>query len=160
MAKQFCIHIRLSNYLRQWFLHLYKGKEPVELLRGCPERDIIHRHLAKVPVEGMEATDETVAICFPTFVGVNRKVWHFITPRGYDALRAVIKADFDMHLWKDIHSVDGKGVLLMDKIMDWMEDNGIEVTDTNYETVYKIYQRKRAIYYKRKRRNGKGSEKS
>lgn len=146
MGKEYCIHVRLSTYLRQWFLHLYQGQEPIELRRGAPERDIIHRHLSKVPVEGMEPSDETVAISVPTFKGINRNYNHFITRQGYDALRAVIKAGFDMQLWRNIHAVDGKGVLMKDKIMDWMEDNGIEVTDTNYETLWKIYQRKRKVY--------------
>ena len=64
-----------------------------------------------------------------------------------------------MTLWKDLYKFGYIGKKKQDLIWAWMETHGIEATDTNFNTIAKIYLRKRNVYRDAKRREEKRLEK-
>ena len=62
-------------------------------------------------------------------------------------LKAAIHTRFQVKLFQDIHQLVGLGKARKDlTIIAWMEQHGIEVDDTNYNSVLKVFDRVRNTY--------------
>ena len=89
-----------------------------------------------------------VEILLPAFKRKDTRVFNYLPPRGEICLHACIRNRFKVMLWKELYTV-GNVIQRTDvAISDWMEAHGIEVDDTNWNTIAKILQRKRAVYCK------------
>lgn len=157
------IYLDLDPYLRQWLIHEHGGEEPVKLLRGSIENDIIQTYIARKP-EGWEPdiTPNTVRIVIPRDKRKNPNTWCYLGARSTQALKALIKQRFDAEFMMEVIRLLNKSrELKMNLIYAFMEKHGIEDTETNYNTLAKICQRKvddlkreeRAEAAKRKRSN-------
>ena len=99
----------------------------------------------------IKARPGQVEIQLPAFRLTETRTHNYLPPRGEMALHQCIRNRFKVALWKDLHTV--KNVVERNDIIiaDWMEKHGIEVDDKNWNTVAKILQRCRAVYYKNHR---------
>lgn len=150
---QICIYIELDPYLLQWFVHDSGGKTPVELERGSVESKILEVYLAKRPpdIPPEVAAPGKVAIYIPTFRYRPAEVYNYLPKRAYAALLLSIRNRFDVALWNDLHRF-GKITKRQDELIyAWMEKNGIEMTETNWNAIAKRYQRQRDLYLMRHR---------
>jgi hypothetical protein len=139
------IYLKMEPYLHQWFVHENDGKEPVSLRRGSPEINIFRAFIAKKP-EGWSAEDEkeegAVAIAVPQFKMLDPEYWCYLPPMAKQALYNCIKASLDVQLFQELHFVRPQGLMLRDLVYAFMEKHGIEDTETNWNTLSKIYKRK------------------
>lgn len=152
------IYLKMEPYLRQWFIHENGGKVPVDLHRSSPESNIFQAFIAKAPEDWCQTPDEdSVPIIVPVFKGLNPECWCYLPPRAMQTLYNCIKSSFDVQLFQELHSIGQKGTLLSDLIYSFMEKHGIEDDETNWNTLAKIYMRKRKNYMKNVRRKLKKS---
>lgn len=149
-----CIYINLKDeYLTQWFIHEQGGTVPVQLTRGSIESKILETYLSRRPDGVLPELDGEgkVAIAIPTFRKRPPEVYNFLPKRALASLISVIRDRFDVKLWKDLHQF-GKITRRQDELIyAWMEKNGIELSDKNWNAVAKRYQRQRAVYNARER---------
>ena len=139
------IYLKMEPYLRQWFIHENEGKEPVSIRRGSPEMNIFRAFIAKKPAGWTaeeEKTPDSVAIIVPQFKMLDAEYWCYLPPRAKQALYNCIKACLDVQLFQEIHVIRQQGLMLRDLVYAFMEKHGIEDTETNWNTLSKIYKRK------------------
>lgn len=138
------IYLDLDSYLRQWLIHEHGGEEPVKMLRGSIENDVIQTYISRKP-EGWVpvVTDQTVRIVIPRDKRKNPHTWCYLGVRPLQALKALIKQRFDAQFMMEVIRLLNKSrELKMQLIYAFMEKHGIEDTETNYNTLAKICQRK------------------
>lgn len=150
------VYLKMEPYLRQWFIHENGGVVPVRLRRSSPESNIFQAFISKKPNE-VTADEEMEAtpIVVPVFRGLDPEYWRYLPPRAMQALYNCIKANFDVQLFTELHGVAKGKALLSDLIYAFMEKHGIEDTETNWNALAKIYQRKRENYERNIRRKVK-----
>ncbi len=83
---------------------------------------------------------------------------NYLSARSRRALAQCIRTRFVVALWKDLYKFGYIGKRKQDLIWAWMETHGIEATETNWNTIAKIYLRKRNVYREQKRREEKRLE--
>lgn len=164
----YLIYLCLPPYLAQWYAHectelhfrdkavcprdIYRFPTPVRPIRGSQESDVIQMHLAKQPgpVPDPVPEDATIAIIIPSFTGKPVEYYNYVPQSGLDHLEETIRYRFKSQLFEDIHEARRKvpqsRIDLL--ITAWMEDHCIEYDDTNFNTLLKIYQRRRDVYRK------------
>ena len=82
----------------------------------------------------------------PCFKHKDIRTYNYLSERAEICLHACIRNRFKVALWKDLHTV-GNVVKRTDiTISEWMAAHGITDDDTNWNTIAKILQRKRAVY--------------
>ena len=145
----YTVFIKLEPYLAQWFRHEHGGDYPIRLKRGSAEADLLQVYLSPQPKSGTptfkHAPDETEVI-IPYFKHKDIRTYNHLPQKGIILLQDCIRTRFKVKLWKDLHTI-GNVVKRTDQtITSWMEKNGIEVDDRNWNTIAKILQRKRAVY--------------
>ena len=145
--------MRVEPYLAQWYIHEMGGRMPVSLPRGSVESDILRLFLQKrpekVPVD--VGKDANLAIVIPSWKEKDAMYYNYLDTSAMHCLHQCIKSRFDVQLWTDIHKIHPRMKMLKDLMEAWMENHGIEVTDTNWSAVTKRYQRKRDIYMKKEK---------
>ena len=62
-----------------------------------------------------------------------------------------IRQRFVMALWQDLHKFGNIGKQRQELIYAWMEAHEIELTESNWNTIAKIYQRRQDVYRKQKK---------
>jgi len=147
------IHLKLQPWLKQWLVH-EQGGEPVSFQRNSTENDILFLSLVKLP-EGCKPDmpgDDTVTILLPTFKKKDVRVYNHLTKHGKTMLRNCIRSRMIVSMWNDLSGWGNIGKQKQDVIWSWMEANGIELTETNFFALQKIYQRRRNAYIKKKYR--------
>ena len=76
--------------------------------------------------------------------------YNYMPKSGLEHLEDTIRTRFKLELFEDIHEARRKvpqsRIDLL--ITAWMEDHCIEYDDTNFNTLLKIYQRRRDVYRK------------
>lgn len=164
----FLIYLSLPPYLAQWYAHecaqvhnrtkatcpreIYQFPTPVVPVHGSQESDVINMHLAKQPSEkpAEVPADATLAIAIPSFPYKPVEYYNYMPPSGLEHLADTIRYRFKVELFEDIHEARRKvphtRIDLL--VTAWMEDHCIEYNDTNYNTLLKIYQRRREVYRK------------
>lgn len=138
--------IKLDDYLAQWFIHKHGGNNPVKLNKGSIESDIVTLFATKTPPRFVDPTDYNVTVKFPVVYGRNPESHNFLPESAVAALVKHIKLMFDIQLFDDLIKFKYIGAKKKELIYAWMETNGIEPTEKNWNTVSKIYQRKRRSF--------------
>ncbi len=143
----------MEPYLKQWFIHEHGGVTPVSLLRNSPERNIIQAFISTKPSGWVaQPIENGVPIEVPVIHGLDPEYWCFLPPRACQTLYNCIKSCFDSQLFGELHTIRSKDVLLTDLIYAFMEKHGIEDTETNWNTLAKIYKRKRDSHDRKAKR--------
>jgi hypothetical protein len=147
------IHLKLDNYLAQWLIN-ESGGVPVVFKKHSVENDILHCNLKERPLFGRKDKpgDGKLPIALPYFKDRDPRKYCFLSKPARLALAECIRSRFVLELWKDLHRFGNIGKRKQDLIWAWMDAHGIEMTETNWNTIAKIYKRKRDIYRKKKQR--------
>lgn len=148
------IHLKMETYLAQWLIN-ESGGSPVVFKKNSAENDILRINLKKRPLFGRKDKpgEGKVPVALPYFKDKDPREYNFLSKPARLALTECIRTRFVMELWKDLHRFGNIGKRKQDLIWAWMDAHGIEATETNWNTVAKIYMRKRDIYRKRVQRN-------
>lgn len=147
------IHLKLDNYLAQWLIN-ESGGVPVVFKKHSVENDILCCNLKERPLFGRKDKpgEGKLPIALPYFKDRDPRKYCFLSKPARLALTECIRSRFVMELWKDLHRFGNIGKRKQDLIWAWMDAHGIEMTETNWNTIAKIYKRKRDIYRKKKQR--------
>lgn len=155
---EYLIYVKMEAYLQQWIMHQAGGQYPIRIKRGSAEADIIEVGLKKQPKrEGykpqLKEGEGEVSIVLPWFRSKDIRTYNYVEERTKKSLHETLRVRFRVALWKALHKVE-KGRERIDmKIMDFMERNGIEIDDRNYNTIVKIYLRLRKVYDNKNEKN-------
>ena len=147
------IHLKIDNYLAQWLIHECGGC-PVVFKKHSVENNILYVNLKKRPLFGKrdKPGEGKIPIALPYFKDRDPREYNFLSKPARLALAECIRNRFVVQLWKDLHRFGNIGKRKQDLIWAWMDAHGIEATETNWNTIAKIYKRKRDIYRKREQR--------
>lgn len=149
----FCIHIPLPPYLRQWLINEHGGEEPVRLKRGSVESKILSLYLTKRP-EGVPVQvggEGMISIIIPAFRSKNPQTYNYLPPKARECLLNAIRDRFDLQLWEDLHDFFKSEVDIKDLIYAWLEAHGMETDERNWLALEKRFRRLRDIYKSRLR---------
>ena len=140
------IYIRLDPYLAQWATHEYG--EIVEFPRNSTENDVIEMALMRKPILSFVPGpgEGRVAIKVPYFKGKDIRRFNYLPVAARKSLARCIRSRFVIALWNDLYKFGHRGRQKQDLIWTWMESHGIDTTETNFNTIFKIYKRKRDVY--------------
>ena len=143
-----CFYVKLEPYLRQWIIHESGGSEPVDFPRGSIERDLIVTGVTLKPKDESPDVlkDGLTAFYIHNQRGHNPTSYIHMPRRIKEELKRLIKKRFDMKLMQDLLAPSNHGRQLSEIVEDWMEKNGIECDEKNYNTVIKRFQRRREHY--------------
>ena len=89
---------------------------------------------------------------FPCFKHKNIRYNTYLSAASRRVLALCIRKRFSIELWNDLFKFGNIGKRKQDIIWAWMETHGIEMNDTNWNTIAKIYMRKRNVYRQTLRR--------
>lgn len=155
MADTFYIYLELEPWLRQWFLHENGGSAPVKLSKYTVEHRVFDTFLQKRPagVPPEHPTDTSVAIVVPQLKYRPVASYNYLPKSALRQLCALIRNRFILKLWADLHHFGSIGKKRADLLYTWMEANGIDNTEANWNAIAKIYQRQYYNYYYRKYRS-------
>lgn len=148
------IYLKLEPYLAQWLKHEH-GENPVVFPKNSAENDILELSLTLKPYLAIpnQPGDDKVPISVPYFKSKDVRSYNYLPPGGRRALARCIRTRFVIALWNDLYKFGNIGKRKQDIIWAWMEAHGIESNDTNWNTIAKIYMRKRSVYRKQKWRD-------
>lgn len=151
-----CIYIKLPPYLAQWFVHEQGGETPVHLRRGSVESLILEHSLRKQPRNLTPELDHTgkVAIVIPSFPRKSPLYYNHLPLPAQMELRNCIRNRFIIAMWRALHRFEQVGEQQKEAIYNWMNEQHIEDTETNWNAIAKLYQRKRNIYRTEMQRRG------
>lgn len=140
-------YLDLPGFLREWFVHDMGGKIPVELPRNSLEHQFFETYLSAPPKEYKPVINrDWLAIKLPSFKTKDTRSCYYLAPKSERALVSIIYNRFDIEMWKHVHKFSAVFKHTKKLIEAFMENHGIEVSDTNYQAVLKRYQRKRDYY--------------
>lgn len=149
-----CIYLDVEPYLKQWFINDMGNEHPISLIRNSAESDIIRRWLTVLPPEKSLPVGNTdmLAIYLPKFNELDAEQNYYLPIAALKLLKQCIRNRFVIELWRDLNDFGFIGFQKQDVIYAWMEQHGIDDTETNFNAIQKIYQRKRNTYKKLKNR--------
>ena len=149
--KKFFIYLDLEPYLAQWFIHDSGGTQPIVLRKNSVERRILATYLLKLPPGARPNLKENsnVEIVLPENKAKPPKNYNDLSRQGLDILKRTIRDRFIIELWTDLHRHGYIGRRRDELIYAWMEAHGIEITDTNWNSIAKIYIRQYKNYLQR-----------
>ena len=158
------VYIDLDPYLAQWFVHEQGGTVPVSLMRGSIERAILEQFLQRLP-EGTTprtARDGGLAIVIPQFKHKPPETYFYLPKRAEELLVSCIRNRFDIDMWTTLNRFVSVFRRMDELIYAFMEKNGIEMTEKNWNAIAKRYQRKRNSYkaYERVKKSRKNQQES
>ena len=141
------IYLQMEPYLAQWLKHTH-GSDPVVFPKNSTENDILEVNLTRTPPFAIPNVpgDDTIPIAVPYFKYKEVRGKHYLPKTARNELRRCIRSRFVIELWTDLFRFGYIGKQKQDLIWAWMEAHGIEATDTNWNTIAKIYDRKRKAY--------------
>lgn len=150
------IYLKLDPYLAQWLTHEHGGN-PVVFPKNSAENDILELGLTLKPYLAApnEPGIDKVPISVPYFKSKDVRSYNYLPPKGRRALARCIRTRFVISMWNDLFKFGNIGKRKQDIIWTWMEAHGIEATDTNWNTIAKIYMRKRSVYRKQQWRDAR-----
>ena len=150
------IYLNLDTYLAQWLTHEYGT--PVVFPKNSYENDLLELSLTTRPKnaseEGLRGS-VTVSISLPYFKNKDVRFHNYLPIEGQRALQKCIRSRFIVCLWQDLHKFGNIGKQKQDLIYAWMAAHGIEATESNWNTLAKIYQRRQDAYRKLRRKDNK-----
>ena len=141
------IHLQLEPYLAQWLINAHDSL-PVEFPRNSAENDILEIYLIRTPPfpASNEPGENTVPIAVPFFKSKDVRGKKYLPLAARNTLKRCIRNRFVIQLWSDLFRFGYIGKQKQDLIWAWMDAHGIEATETNWNTIAKIYDRKRRAY--------------
>ena len=142
------VYIKMPSYLRQWFIHLHGGEEPVVLRQGSVESKIIKLAQSKPPANYypmLKQADE-VAVCLPYSKAHDPRIFFYISPTGKKAFLEQVKNAFDVDCWNFLHDFGHIAVQQKTLIYLYMEQRGIHEDGSCWDSIAKVYQRLRKTY--------------
>lgn len=142
------LYIPLERYLSEWATsHL---GDPIVFPAKSNENAIIRTFLKErpdgVPIE-LNPNGTLTAIAIPDSKSKPPEKYNYMTARGKDAVREMIKDLFKRQLWNDLNPIIHSNVGVNTLISAWCEMNGISLD--RVETVRQCYYRMRDAYAKR-----------
>lgn len=161
---EYYIFLPLEPYLRQWFVHQHGGAVPVRLVRGSVEskrlRLLLDVRPADVPPELLANAGERCPVVIPSFPARDPRSYNFVRPAGITLLCDTIRDRFDCELYEWMSKTHIHYQRMDNLLYAWMEMNGIEATETNWNSVAKRYQRLRKRIYAAKIQAAKSQAKT
>lgn len=169
----FCIYLTLPKYLAQWYAYEcrrhqfieedicpkepYEPLNPVEPIRGSQESRILEQFLQKQPSAVPDPIPEgaTIAIAIPYFRDKDPRVYNYLGEHAKRVLAKAISERFKREMWDELHcflSYLRQRERKDELIYCFMENHGIELNETNWLAIDKIYQRARDVYRTTNRR--------
>ena len=124
--------------------------QPVETRRGSLERNVLEMFLSKRPTDYIERPDPNATICIviPSFVTKPPQTYNYLRPSAAALLQQSVHNHFRVELSKYLSkfigvTVDRQGVKVTTEsiIRTFMENNGIEDTETNMFAIRQVWQR-------------------
>ena len=169
MSERICLYLTLPPYLAQWYAHEcreiefkdkdivpigdYKPLEPITIPRGSQESRILQCFLKKKPAQFVkDPEDANIAIIIPYFHDKAPEYYNYLGKYGREKLTDAIRTRFQVRLWEELHTFKNALSRQDHAIYAFMEANGIECTETNWNAIAKIYQRQRMAYYQQQNR--------
>ena len=159
------LYLSLPPYLAQWYAdecrrneqarsdtyapEPYRFPQPIQPIRGSLESGILEVFLTKQPAAVPQDFKEgaNIVLAIPSFRNRDPRIYNYLRPSAREMLKAAIHSRFQVKLFQDIHQLVGFGKARKDlTIVAWMEQHGIEVDDTNYNSVLKVFDRVRNTY--------------
>lgn len=144
--------------------------EPVETRRGSLPRAVLEMCLQKPPsdYDFRPPKDATICLVLPSFVNKPPQYYCYLRPQGESLLEESVRNWFRVELGRYMGKLLGErlsrgksSVSTEHMILAFMEMNGIENTDQNYEAIrgiwYKIYMVKAVIKSKAKRKSNENT---
>lgn len=146
------IYLRLDTYLAQWLTHEHGG-HPVVFPKNSVEHNILETFLTTRPPFGAQVGpgENRVAIQLPYLKNKNVRYSNFLPHSARRSLANSIRNRFIIALWNDLYRFGNIGRRKQDLIWAWMEAHGIDATETNWNTIAKIYKRKRDAYQRQQK---------
>lgn len=153
---KFSITLYLEPYLAQWYINENDGEQPLMPKKLSTERRILEVYTIVAPAivaveEPMEHL-QRVDIAIPHFKCKDPQYYNYLPKSARNELKSCIRHRFVISLWTDLHRFGYIGKRRDTLVTAWMENHGIEVNDTNFNTILKIYQRQYKNYLERNRR--------
>lgn len=144
---QIVIYIRLEKYLAEWLTHSLG--DPVKFPSQSNENAVIRAFLQQVPKGAKPQTggEGYTAIVIPESKAKPPEKWHYLGPKGQDAVREAIKDLFTQNLWSDLSRLENTHIGVNTRIAAWCEMHGIGLD--RVETVRQRYYRIRDAYTRR-----------
>ena len=148
------VYVKLDSYLAEWLVHEHGGI-PVAFPKNSYENDVLEMSLTLRPKnleDGGDGPGEgKIPIAVPYFKYKNVKSYNYLPKNGQLAIQKSIRQRFMMQLWRDLHKFGNIGKQRKELIFAWMEAHGITPSDTNWNTLAKIYQRRQDVYRKQRK---------
>ena len=110
---------------------------------------IVERVAARLAEDFMISENSNVEIVLPEYKAKPPKNYNYLSRQGLDILKRTIRDRFIIELWTDLHRHGYIGRRRDELIYAWMEAHGIEITDTNWNSIAKIYIRQYKNYLQR-----------
>lgn len=131
--------IELPDYLRQWLIFVMGGVTPVRFPKGSPFSSFLRVFLRnkREREDFVQISPSSVDIVIPKFPGKDPKYDNYLPARARKDLEGLVRDAFDARLFAEVVSLRNVGRRINDIVMTWMDENGIECTDRNYESVIK-----------------------
>lgn len=147
----YTVFLELEPYLAQWLRHQSGGEYPIRIKRGSAEADLLECFLRPQPKDPdytpqLKAEPGQVEIVLPWFKSKDIRTYNYLSPKAAVCLHMCIRNRFHVTFWKEMYTLANVKRCINISLEEWMEKNGIEVDDRNYNTLQKIFQRKRATY--------------
>ncbi len=145
--------LNLDPYLAQWFSNRHGHKDIISLRKGSVESILVQRFSRRkseatqpdIPVPG------ALVIAIPENKAKPAEEYSYISPKVKEMLVMVIRDAFDLCMFEDLVKPKFPDSLKRELIEQWMEHNGIELTETNWLAVDKRYYRLRRRLMTRER---------
>lgn len=138
--------ISLPKWLAQWYSYRCGGGAVIRLPKGSIESTIVQRFSRRkseasqpdIPSPG------DLVIEIPENRAKPAEIYSFVPDSAKQLLYKAILECFDLCMYEDIVRLNFSGVMKKDLIYSWMENNGIEIEETNWFAVEKRYSRLRS----------------
>lgn len=165
---QFYLYLTWPRYLAQWYAHrmhelkhfddehlepyqyncdlAHHELEPVETQRGSIERNILEMFLAKQPADcpGRISEHTTIKLVVPNFVHKPAQTYNYLSPKSQTLLESTVRNHLRVEFNKYVRKIDPLHMAPVEEVLEaFMEDNGIENTDTNMQCLKQMWYRLR-----------------
>lgn len=143
----FTVSIKCPPYLKQFYIKMTGGQHPVTLRKGSPESALV-KVLLEIRPEGAPPdipTGDDLAIFLPYSKAKDPRTHNWLSQKSKEAVLEFIRSHFDRKIWYDIGIIREFPRRLDSLIEAWMQVNGIEIDDTNYQAVLKRFRRMKKL---------------
>lgn len=154
------VYLDVDNYLRDWLCASYGSTEHIAFHKGSAEAATLRAFLRKRTVADKPdlPRPSSVAIILPKSRDRDPNAWNVLPDKGRSMLLKAIKSRFDAELFTDVFPC--MGVDTLDALITaWMESHGIEISDTNFQSVIKRFNRRRSRFLAKERQARKRAKK-